>query len=453
MGAEDRAMAARKKAAAKKTATGKAAKKASTKKKVTKQSGAKKAPTKKATRKKAASKRKAASLRWPGTTSTLELVDRDTGTLGASLAYERGPAIVVRYDEPGGKARKKTLRTKTKPAAVATQNVWRSAMKLVLNLGFGVSGPNPSALQWLTATDEPFSCRYQAFALDRRNDAVWVGDTGYLRHIERNTRAQTDVLLGKTVFPVSLQCTPRGDAYALLHKNQPAPFGPAFTPPASKRWLMCIAKITDDLQVRSIAHTDYDDEVYLGTLSVSDDGQVLGPMAGGAAIYDDKGRIVEEHTLSKMGYDDPMGAISPSARWLALTGPEGEVRIIDRDKGSETASRARFRSVTAIEIADDGAVHVHAHGPSDWGIYELAKGGAKKISSDIWATTTPDRKSVIRVVDGALSVKPVGARSGGVSASFPMLSGRRTQTRFFDDSTAVIRTGANIVAEVDLERL
>lgn len=386
-----------------------------------------------------------------------------TASIHLESAADGTQVAVVEHAAANGKVRKKSFKKKTTPPEWARRSVHDSALRFLLREGFILRAPQPGPVAWLTHTAEPYPHGYP-FTVDPTTGRVWVADTGNLRCIEPGTCAQVDVPIGDGVMPRAIACGTGGHLYALLDIEAGAGDGPVGTPPWRKpsRGALSYALVrVSDGTTTPVATVPFQPlAAIFERLSVTDDGRVLGPHVEGAALYAPDGTVLHTFTAARTNHDPPKAAVSPSGALVATTTEAGAIRIIQLGTGEQKQVDARFAQAHGVEVDDDGTVWVRGFAePSGWGHYRLeAPDRVTRVSEDFYATVAPDRRTLVEVGYGTVTLRPVAdaneRRPALRQSALPVLGmARHGRAHFTGPDAVVVRTDVHTLAGVDLSQL
>jgi len=211
------------------------------------------------------------------------------------------------------------------------------------------------------------------------------------------------------------------------------------------------AELTPHL-LATVPTSDFDR--MLDDLSVSSTGLVLAPHIDGAGLYDRDGALLEVHPVGRMDDWYPKGGLSPDGRWMALTGPDRQVRILDREAGTETLA-GPFDQVLRIEVSNGGTTWIYGLGPEQqWGIYRARAGALDRVSDNVHGQVSPSGERVLEVREGLATLRAVGEDEPLATAQLPWLIGKHGRSQFWDEDHVVVRMGGHTpLLELDLREL
>jgi hypothetical protein len=375
------------------------------------------------------------------------------------------PFVVVEYDDPAGKRRKKTFKKPSEISDLALRRANDAALSFLLREGFVVQSPQDGPLQWLTYTEERFLRGY-VFTINRVTRSTVVGDTGYIRRIDQGTCRQVDVALGRNVVPRAVASGVKGDDYALLEIEAASELGAGpWMPPSSGAITYSVAKVvgSEPKVITSMCCSRPGGggpaamDMVLDDVSVTSNGDVFGPHPSGAALYAASGEVLVALETKPSKYNFSHGGISPDGRSIAVTAGAGAILFADVKSGKQVLQSAGLEQVFRISVRNDGSALISgARGPS-WGLFRLDQDGSiVLLSANHDATLSPDGKTLIEIDRDIVRLREAGGAGRDTTLREEHLSlgvAKRGHAEFLDDDFIVVQTDTHILAGIDLTRL
>ena len=322
---------------------------------------------------------------------------RDDPTRSATLTFKPDsapPAFVVVYDDATGKTRKKSFK---KPNLGQARD---AALRFLLNKeGFLIRGPQEGPLKWMARILGPYM--------------------GEIRHCVAPDSGVSWVVDGNNTL---MRITPQSCALwqGPLDEGNSSPHASCWADHGGRIWVLAPgwARVDGELilsvrlfkvqdgeppEITQLLHVQGPE--HLLSLAGDAQGRILGPAAGGAALYDQDGKVLQRWKLqAREGNVPPQGAMSPCGRWVVFVQSEVAERI-DLQSGKQDTLPCPHKTVNGLQVSSAGQIYVSGfHYPSH-GLFRLEPSGPVRVSDDIRATLSPDGRQIAEAQHGRLTLR------------------------------------------------
>ena len=370
---------------------------------------------------------------------------RTDATRAAHVTELEEPAGVrIEHTDAAGKARKKTI--KAAGAFQPMTGARHKALRFLLGEGFILREQETGVLRWLTQTDEPFPHGF--VALETRGE-VWVGETGFLRRVTPGTCEQLDLALPSGAMPMALTASD-SLVFAWVRHDSGAEQGAGpLLPPAAEDAQRSSVIASTGKPPETLFTLDFDPRAdVLSSLSATTSGELLGPHASGVGLYT-RGTCTAFWPAAPTQHQSPVAGISPDGKTIAITAPDGAIRI---EGERPRVVPVGFSQVHHIWATNSGTVWVAGCGPDFWGVYRIVDSEWERVSEVIHARPSQDESTIVEAAAGRLRERSItGATSGDLlrEVEIPWAGMAKAGIPLrIQDSAAIVRTDAVTIAEI-----
>jgi hypothetical protein len=374
----------------------------------------------------------------------------------AEISQSAPTSYLLRWQDEAGKLRRKTFKKQW------AQDAQRACVNFAFKQGFFLPAPGAQGLRWMTATHEPFPVG-PLFAVDRAQQQVWVGDTGFLRRVQPGSCQVQALPLGGNVKPRGLSCSPLGHVAALLLvEERPLSGSSPWLAPSQGDDELVLVRVEGDT-LRPVHRLPFDVRAsVVDCASVSARGTVLGPHQEGAAIFGERDEVLRSFAVARTNHHLPRAALSPCGAVAAYTAPGGAVGFLDVDSGEHRLVEAGFSQVHRVLVGASGAAYVSGFLEPYWGVYLVKPGQAPRwVSPDVLATPALDESGVWEADMDRVFLRSLQAPEGGgepgprlsSTAHLPMGMSRRAEIQPLNQEELVLQTDTHRLVGLRLDTL
>lgn len=322
----------------------------------------------------------------------MPLSHRDDPSRTATLSQQGDePVFVVEHTDASGKVRRKSFKKGT---------VWQAreaAIRFLLNTeGYVLRAPGDGPVQWMARLVLDGYRGEIGHAVDPESGVVWVHDAE--DRVHRITPGSCDTatvaLRSGNENPGASVAVAGGRAWCV------AP-GWDRTPDGVVRHLR-LYRVSGDASLHVERVGDWVGPEPVPHVSATRDGRVLGPAAGGAALYGPQGP--ERRFPCTPGAGQAVAAVSPSGQWVVTSHVDHVLREHLHRGDQARLSTAGFEGLNGVQIDDLGTVYVSGFRYPSHGLWRLGDGEPRRVSADTRATVRPDGRALAEVQHGRVTL-------------------------------------------------